>query len=213
MFDRLVAWSPVLLLGSLAALTYWLDAQVQQQQAHHDGSTRHDPDLFIDHFRAVSFDTDGRVRQSLAANHAQHYPDDESTDLTTLSMVLTEPNNPAFSVTADHGVVSGDHETIVLSGNVHALREAASADAGGKKTPGDPAAASGPVNMRTDYLKVVPKESRAETPKAVTIEDPRGIIHAVGMVLDNKAKTLTLKSQVRGTLQPPSPSPSLPPHK
>ena len=27
--DRLVAWSPVLLLGGLAALTYWLDAQVQ----------------------------------------------------------------------------------------------------------------------------------------------------------------------------------------
>ena len=29
--------SPVLLLGSLAALTYWLDAQVQQQQARRDG--------------------------------------------------------------------------------------------------------------------------------------------------------------------------------
>jgi len=28
-FDRLIAWSPVLLLGGLAALTYWLDAQVQ----------------------------------------------------------------------------------------------------------------------------------------------------------------------------------------
>ena len=26
--DRFVAWSPVLLLGALAALTYWLDAQV-----------------------------------------------------------------------------------------------------------------------------------------------------------------------------------------
>ena len=29
LIDRLVAWSPVLLLGGLAALTYWLDAQVQ----------------------------------------------------------------------------------------------------------------------------------------------------------------------------------------
>ena len=27
--DRFIAWSPVLLLGALAALTYWLDAQVQ----------------------------------------------------------------------------------------------------------------------------------------------------------------------------------------
>ena len=29
LLDRLTAWSPVLLLGGLAALTYWLDAQVQ----------------------------------------------------------------------------------------------------------------------------------------------------------------------------------------
>ena len=31
--DRLVAWAPVLLLGALAALTYWLDAQVQPPAA------------------------------------------------------------------------------------------------------------------------------------------------------------------------------------
>jgi len=36
----------------------------------------------------------------------------------------------------------------------------------------------------------------------VTIEEPRGIIESVGLELDNKAKTLKLKSGVRGTLQP-----------
>ena len=34
--DRLVAWSPVLLLGALAALTYWLDAQVQSSGRRDD---------------------------------------------------------------------------------------------------------------------------------------------------------------------------------
>jgi lipopolysaccharide export system protein LptC len=42
----------------------------------------------------------------------------------------------------------------------------------------------------------------ASTDKAVTIEEPRGIIHSIGLELDNKAKTLKLKSAVRGTLQP-----------
>jgi lipopolysaccharide export system protein LptC len=199
LMDRLVAWSPVLLLGSLAALTYWLDAQVAQQQPRRDGSARHDPDLFIDRFRAVSFDADGRVRQSLAADHAQHYPDDESTDLSALSLVLTEPGNPQFSVTANKGVVSGDRETIELSGNVRALREASRPAPGGAKNAEGP---SGPVRLTTEYLKVTPKASRAETDKAVTIEEPRGIIRTVGMILDNKGKTLKLKSDVRGTLQP-----------
>ena len=31
LIDRLVSWSPVFLLGGLAALTYWLDAQVQSK--------------------------------------------------------------------------------------------------------------------------------------------------------------------------------------
>ncbi len=56
--------------------------------------------------------------------------------------------------------------------------------------------------MKTEYLHVIPDLEVARTDKAVTIEEPRGIIESVGLELDNKAKTLKLKSGVRGTLQP-----------
>jgi len=52
---------------------------------------------------------------------------------------------------------------------------------------------------------VVPKQQRAETESLVTIEEARGIISGVGMVLDNNARTMKLKSSVRGTLQPNKP--------
>ena len=65
--DQLTSWSPVLLLGGLAALTFWLDAQVQSQGPRRDGTMRHDPDLFVEQVRAVTYDADGRVQQSLAA--------------------------------------------------------------------------------------------------------------------------------------------------
>ena len=42
--DRLVAWSPVLLLGAFAALTYWLNAQIHVGTQKFDGSGRHDAD-------------------------------------------------------------------------------------------------------------------------------------------------------------------------
>jgi lipopolysaccharide export system protein LptC len=38
----------------------------------------------------------------------------------------------------------------------------------------------------------------------VTIREPRGIIEAVGLELDNKTKTLKLKSRVSGTFEPSS---------
>jgi lipopolysaccharide export system protein LptC len=203
--DRLTNWSPVLLLGSLAALTFWLDAQVQPPQPRIDGSARHDPNLFVERFRATTFDADGRVRQSLAAQRAQFYPDDNSIDFTTVSMVMTDPDSPRVTVSADSGSVTGDRETVTLAGNVRATRDAAPVAAkpkGGKPDAGP----GGPVTLSTEYLRVVPKQGRATTDRAVTIEEPRGIIHAVGMEVDTKAQTLRLKSGVRGTLQPQAPS-------
>ena len=52
----------------------------------------------------------------------------------------------------------------------------------------------GPVTVTTEYLHVIPDKEIASTDKAVTIEEPRGIIESVGLELDNKAKTLKLKS-------------------
>ena len=60
------------------------------------------------------------------------------------------------------------------------------------------------MTFTTELLRIIPKLGRAETDRAVTIEEPRGIIHGVGMVLDNNARTIKLKSAVRGTLQPNS---------
>ena len=195
--DRLVAWSPAILLGGLAALTYWLDAQVQAPARRDDGSARHDPDLYIERFSAVSFDAEGRVRQMLAAAGARHYPDDDSVELAAPSFEMTDPGKARLAVTADTGTVSGDRDTVMLRGAVRATRDAVAATA---RDSGP----TGPVTFTTDLLKISPKLGRAETDRPVTIEEPRGIIHGVGMILDNNARTFKLKSAVRGTLQPNS---------
>ena len=49
---------------------------------------------------------------------------------------------------------------------------------------------------------MIPKQDRAQTDQPVTIEEGRGIIRATGLILDNASKTLKLKSEVRGTMQP-----------
>ena len=198
LFDRLVNWSPVLLLGSLAALTYWLDAQIQPSAIRRDGSSRHDPDLFLIDFRAVNYDENGKPREALAAKRGDHFPDDETTDLTRPMIRITQADKPAFTVTADRAKISGDREHAYFSGHVAANRE-----------PDDPATTkgrepAGALSLTTDYLHVIPKAERAETDRPVTIREPRGIIEAVGLELDNKTKTLKLKSRVSGTFEPSS---------
>lgn len=193
--DRLVAWAPVLLLGALAALTYWLDAQVQPPASRRDGSTRHDPDLFLQDFKAVTFDAQGKPRETLSADRADHFPDDDSADLATPRLSLSQPGRPTLTVTADRGRIAGDRDQGDFTGNVRVERDA-------DPTPAKDGSTSGPVRLSTESLHVLTKDQRVQTDQPVTIEEPRGIIRGRGLEFDNKAKTVRIKSHVSGTFQP-----------
>lgn len=196
--DRLIAWSPVLLLGALAALTYWLNAQVRVATPAFDGSGRHDADVFVDNFKAINLDKDGRIRQALVAARAQHYPDDDTTRLDQPQIAFTDPGRPRLDVTADHATVTGDREHAYFEGHVKAVREA---------TTGADGKTEGPLTFVSEFLHVIPKEDRVVTDRAVTITDPRGTINATGFEYDNKAKTVKLKSRVSGQLEPQNKAP------
>lgn len=192
--DRITMWSPVLLLGALAALTYWLDSQVQPPAPRVDGSNRHDPDLFVERFRAISLDALGRPAQSISGKRAVHFADDQTMQFDEPMLAQTEAGKPAFRITAQQARLTGNREEIFFEGHVRAMREA------GPATKGE--APSGPILVTTEYLHVIPNKEIARTDRAVIIEEPRGIIRAVGLELDNKAKILKLKSAVSGTIQP-----------
>jgi lipopolysaccharide export system protein LptC len=189
--DRLIAWSPIFLLGAFTALTYWLNAQVQPGTGPFDGSGRHDTDLYIEDFQAVSLDPQGRVRQSITAKVARHYPDDDSTEFESPLITFSDPGKPPVTVTADRGMITGDQRNAYFMGNVKGIRAAAPDER-----------EKGPVTVTSEYLHVLPKEDKIETDKPVTITDPRGIISGTGMEFDNKAKTFKFKSRVSGQFQP-----------
>jgi len=196
LLDRLVSWSPVFLLGGLAALTYWLDAQVQAPVARRDGSSRHEPDLFLVNFRATNFDEKGNPKESLTAKRGDHFPDDESALLTSPMFKVMQPGRPAFTVTADHGRITGDRENAYFTGHVEARREAEETPSAPGKTP------SGAITLSTEYLHVVPKAERVDSDRRVTIREPHGIIEGVGLEFDNKTKTAKLKSRISGAFEP-----------
>jgi lipopolysaccharide export system protein LptC len=145
-------------------------------------------------FRAVELDARGRPKQLIAGKRALHFGDDQTTEIIEPLLSQTEAGKPAFRITAHKGTLTGDRKQASFTGNVRAVREA------GPTQPGESPA--GPVTVITEYLHVVPDKEIATTDKAVTIEEPRGIIRSVGLTLDNKARTLKLNAGVSGTLQP-----------
>jgi lipopolysaccharide export system protein LptC len=191
--DRFVAWSPVLLLGGLAALTYWLNAQIRVGEPVFDGSNRHDADVFVENFKAINLDKAGHIRQSLDAKRADHFPDDDNMALEAPRIAFTEIDKPRLDVASDRAILTGNRENAYFHGHVKAVREA---------TTGSDGKTEGPFTFESEYLHVIPKEDRIETDRLVKIYEPRGYINATGLQFDNKTKLLRLKSKVSGQLQP-----------
>lgn len=176
-------WLPLLPLLSLLGATYWLNQQVQPEPDKPDSSKRHDPDAIMENFSAVKMNEQGVPHFVMNARKMLHYPDDDSTTLEVPRLTALSADRPAIHTIARRGNVSSRGDELFLYDDVEVLREAS--------------ATQNELTLQTEYLHVIPDLDWAETHYPVTIVDIRNTVHAIGLAMDNHARTLKLLSQVR----------------
>ncbi|OGT00552.1 MAG: LPS export ABC transporter periplasmic protein LptC [Gallionellales bacterium RIFCSPLOWO2_12_FULL_59_22] len=183
MVSRARHWLPLLPLLGLLGVTYWLSQQVRPEDGKPDNGKRHDPDAIMENFSAVRLNEQGMPRFIMSAKKMQHYPDDDSTLLEVPRLTALSAGHPAIHLIAKRGIVSSKGDEIYLHDDVEVLREAD--------------VQQSELTLHTEFLHVVPDRDWAETDHAVTVVNARNTMHAVGLEMDNKARTLKLLSQVR----------------
>jgi len=191
MMQRITSWFPVVLLAAVAAMTVWLDQQVQPAERARDGKARHDPDYVVEKLAATRFGPDGIPRYSLSARHMVHYPDDDTTYLEAPRLVNFSRTNATVTVTSKTATVSSNGEHAYLKDDVRLVRSAY--------------ADKSELTVQTSYLHVIPDADIAETDKPVRISDARILITAVGLEFNNQTRILKLLSNVRGRYEKPKP--------
>ena len=179
---------PLLMMLALAALSFWLERTVREEEGEHPSLRRHDPDYIVDNLLHTRYNEQGAVESTLAASKMLHYPDDDSTDLIAPRVVQTKPAEPRMTVTADRGTLSQDGEEVFLYGNVLLVRE------------------SGPERsesqMRTSFLHLVRARSVVRTDREVVVTEADRVLSARGMEYHNDTQELFLRERVRGRFQP-----------
>ena len=183
--NRLTTWFPVLLLASLAMLTYWLDSQVQRGDRG-PASALKEPDYYVEDFAATRYGKDGTVVQQLSARKMTHYPEGIPTDVIEPQLVNTPPGKAPMRIRANTGSISPDNEHVYLQGNVVGVREAM----GGHSK----------LTIKTEYLHVTPRNEQAETNRRVTITDDNGTHTGGSLQADNKARVIRLRNGVTGEI-------------
>jgi lipopolysaccharide export system protein LptC len=178
---------PLILLGALAALAFWLNDVVQSARVTPVGPPRHDPDYLLGRFTARQLAIDGTLRYTLAARKMVHYSDDDATRLEQVEFAAYEPGQPPVKVVSDFALLTSKADEVFFSGDVLLRRE------GVAKDP--------PLTIRTTYLHAVPETGMVDTDKAVVAEQGRDVVNASAMTLNSKTRHLELL-HVKATYQP-----------
>lgn len=182
---------PIILLGLLAALTYWVNINVQPPSHKDDAKKRHDPDYFLNNFVSTQTDLNGDLRYRLKADKMKHYPDDDSTDLVNATYTQYELGKKYVEVTGKKGEVSSTGADIKLYNDVVVTRA--------------PYGDKGEMTLETEFLNILPEEDFVLTQKPVVIKQaPKTVVHARGMVYDKKNLRITLLNKVRAHYEKPN---------
>lgn len=184
---RLTTAAPLLLIGALAALTFWLDQLAHGPTRDLWSPSRHDPDYIVEKLSGVRLGAAGTASYTLAAVKMVHYPDDDSTLLTSPRFVSYGSAKAPVTVTASEGVVSANGEHVYFQDDVRVTR-AAHAD-------------SSELVMRTSFLHVVPDRHIAITDRPVTLVDAATTVTAEGLEMNSETRIIRLLSKVRGTFE------------
>jgi len=179
---------PFALLAGLAALTFWLDRVVQPTQPASQVAGRHDPDYIVEKLSAVLMGDTGAASYTLAAAKMVHYPDDDSTLLTSPRFVSYGSPKAPVTITASEGVVSAKGDHVYLQDNVRVTRAAYDN--------------ASELVMRTTFLHVIPDLHIARTDRSVIVSDDANTVTAEGFEMNSETRVIKLLANVRGTYDP-----------
>ena len=196
MRDRITAIIAILLLTLLAGTTYWY-SQTSRLGDLASPVSREGPDVVVDGAALTQFDTQGRATNRLIGERITHYPSDDRVEVIQPRMVSLRADQPQVDAKANHARVENSGVRVILTGDVTLIRAAEHQD--------EP-----PMRLTTEKLIALPDAQQFSTDAPVLIERGGSRINAVGMDYDNIKRTVKLRSQVRGTLEPAATAKGLP---
>jgi lipopolysaccharide export system protein LptC len=182
------SWSgqlfPIILLGLLAGLSFWLQTAVDREDPPQEAKTPHQLDASAENFSILRLDENGRLKYRLIAPYMEHFPDDNASLITYPTIVNYRPEAEPVVLSSQHAKISGEGDVIYLWDGVIAHR--------GKTEKSSAMVASMPD------LTIQTEEGFAFTHSPVEISQGNSWMKGTGLHIDNNTSTLVLQSQVSG---------------
>ena len=165
MRDRITAIIAILLLATLAGVSYWF-SQVGRYGNLANPVSREGPDFIVNGVTLTQFDPMGRPTNKLFAETMTHYALDDRAELRRPRYVSLRPDQPQLEARAQQALVQGSGERVVMTGDV-VITRAAGPD-------GEP-----PMRLVTEKLVALPDLEQYSTDLPVEMDRGGSIIRSV----------------------------------
>lgn len=190
--ERLLGMLPVLLMGLVAAATWWL---VNNTPVHDDeaapAAPPQSPDYTMRGFVLSRYAADGALRARIEGDVMSHYPATDTVEVDGVRLHSTDAAGRVLTGSAVRAQSNGDATEVRLIGDARVVREPAPGEGPGAR-----------VEIRGEFLEVLSAAERVRSHQPVTVVTGRGELRAGTLDYRHAERTAELGGRVTGQLWP-----------
>lgn len=181
MRERVPALVAIALLVSLVVGTWWA-ADYARRSIPIDPPRRltHEPDSWARNFVMVRTDPSGVAINRLEGDYMEHFPDDDSYEITEARAVGQRPGSPITIGTSDRAIMDQGGDRITMNGNAHIHRQ--------------PSPDSAPLDVKSEQLILLPQQDVVYTDLPALVVNNKSTMNGTGMRYDNATRQLQVFS-------------------
>jgi lipopolysaccharide export system protein LptC len=191
----LLGLTPLLLMGALTLMTFWLvKKNTPPESSMLERIRLHEPDYIIKNGTLSALNEQGNTKYRILGNKVTHYDDDASIDIDAPRMRLFQPDKAPVTVKSNTGHLDGDLTILELFDNASIFR------------PQQAATVTEPASLRmlasSSYFKVLINDDIVKTDRPITLEQGMSIMNSTeGGTFDNIQQSMILSGQVKGRIE------------
>ena len=187
---------PLLLMGSLTLLTFWLVQKNAPLPTDKIERPRlHEPDYTLKNAALSYLNEQGHTKYRILGKELIHYDDDASIDILQPRMRSFQQDKAPITVSAKRGHIDGDLSILDLYDNVEIHRPPQSASQTQKASPY--------MLAKSSYFQVLINDDIIKTNKPVELEQGQSVMQSnAGGVFDNVQQSMQLLGTVKGRIEP-----------
>ena len=186
---------PLLLMGTLTLVTFWLvKKNTPVEKSAIERVRLHEPDYTINNGALSALNESGVTKYRVLGKKVIHYDDDASIDIETPRIRLFPPGKSPITVKADKGHLDGDITILDLIDNAEIFRPPQAASATESARPR--------MLARSSYFKVLINDDIIQTNKPIRLEQGVSVMNSTeGGVFNNIEQSMVLSGQVKGRIE------------